>query len=167
MLIINGRFGNVKFNGTDRVLESKANDEKEAAKLMDEVAKRWDFFEEHDFDEVGQKLKVLKEVKQKIRVLFNQQYYYEKGLQITASGKTVRSLQEMLDIIDPKLKPTTQTVGDLQPGDKIIEKDDLGERKLMRINEDVSDRIAKFVTESGQVITACKSTPCVKVEEEK
>ena len=158
ILKANGQYGNVKFNGRDRVLESKAFDEKEASLLMDEVARRWNFFEEHDRDEVKRKLKMLS----KVYMIVHQ---YAGTLDFTDK------IREAITVPSPLC-----TVGDLWPGEKYTSELYVQEGWVCQIPEsgrgyqipckpDELVVIAIGPKNEMCILVSFKSTPCERVEE--
>ena len=156
MLIVNDLYVNVKYNGRDRVLESKTLDRKEAALLMDEVARRWNFFEEHDRDDVKRKLEMLSKV-------------YMVVHQYAGTVDFTDKIREAITVPPP---PTT--VGDLEPGDvaMFIRANDFWEGIEFSIDKrkNTADRNNVSIYPLNGKCTAihiAKSTPCERVKEKK
>ena len=154
ILKANGRYGNVKYNGRDRVLESKTLDRKEAAALMLEVARRWDFFEKHDRDEVERNLEMLSKI-----YMIVQQY-----------AGTVDFADKIREAIT--VPPPLCTVGDLKPADvaMFIRANGFWEGIEFSIDKrkNTTDRNNVSIYPLNGKCTAihvAKTTPCERVEE--
>ena len=147
MLIVNDLYVNVKYNGRDRVLESKTLDRKEAAALMLEVARRWDFFEEHDRDDVKRKLEMLSKV-------------YMVVHQYAGTVDFTDKIREAITVPSPLC-----TVGDLEPGKKFgyITHEDR-EVIVTRIGGADENDKAAILTSDYVVDFISKSIPCERVK---